>query len=61
VHRSHEIFGEQLLKNVPFISTAIEALRQKKDGRLGKEFLLDILDVNKMEKTEEPVRVESKL
>ena len=44
VHRSHKIFKEQVLKNVPFASTVIEALRQKKDGRIGKEFLLDILD-----------------
>ena len=44
VHRSHQIFKEQLLKNVPFVSTVIEALAQKKDGRIGKDFLLDILD-----------------
>src|SRR5579862_5405180 len=44
VHRSHEIFKEQLLKNVPFASTVTEVIRQKKDGRIGKEFLLDILD-----------------
>jgi len=44
VHRSHEIFKEQLLKNVPFASTVTEAIRQKHDSRVGKEFLLDILD-----------------
>jgi NitT/TauT family transport system ATP-binding protein len=44
VHRSHEIFKDQLLNAVPFVSTVIEALRQKKDGQIGKEFLLDILD-----------------
>ncbi len=44
VHRSHEIFKEQLLKHVPFVNTVIEALNQKQDGRIGKEFLLDILD-----------------
>jgi NitT/TauT family transport system ATP-binding protein len=44
VHRSHQIFKEQLLQNVPFMSTVVEALRQKRDGRIGKEFLLDILD-----------------
>jgi NitT/TauT family transport system ATP-binding protein len=44
VHRSHEIFKEQLLKHVPFASTVMEAVRQKKDGRIGKGFLLDILD-----------------
>jgi NitT/TauT family transport system ATP-binding protein len=44
VHRSHEIFKEQVLKCVPFASTVVEAIRQKRDGRIGKEFLLDILD-----------------
>ena len=44
VHRSHEIFQEQLLKNVPFANTVVKAIYQKKDGRIGKEFLLDILD-----------------
>jgi NitT/TauT family transport system ATP-binding protein len=44
VHRSHQIFKEQLLRNVPFMSTVVEALRQKRDGRIGKDFLLDILD-----------------
>ncbi|HTX35939.1 MAG TPA: nitrate/sulfonate/bicarbonate ABC transporter ATP-binding protein [Bryobacteraceae bacterium] len=44
VHRSHEIFKEQVLRNVPFMSTVVEALRQKRDGRIGKDFLLDILD-----------------
>jgi NitT/TauT family transport system ATP-binding protein len=44
VHRSHEIFKEQLLKNVPFMATVMEALAQKKDGRIGKDFLLDFLD-----------------
>jgi len=44
VHRSHQIFKEQLLKRVPFASTVTEAINQKKDGRVGKDFLLDILD-----------------
>jgi NitT/TauT family transport system ATP-binding protein len=44
VHRSHEIFKEQILSHVPFLATVTEALSQKKDGRIGKEFLLDILD-----------------
>ena len=44
VLRSHEIFKEQLLKNIPFVSTVVEALNQKKDGRIAKEFLLDLLD-----------------
>ena len=44
VHRSHEIFKEQLLKHVPFASTVSQTISQKRDGRVGKEFLLDILD-----------------
>ncbi len=44
VHRSHEIFKEQLLRNIPFVTTVIEALDQKRDGRISKDFLLDILD-----------------
>ena len=44
VHRSHEIFKQQVLANVPFMSTVVETMRQKKDGRIGKDFLLDILD-----------------
>jgi NitT/TauT family transport system ATP-binding protein len=44
VHPSHEIFREQLVKNVPFINTVVETLRQKSDQRVGKEFLIDILD-----------------
>ncbi len=44
VHRSHEIFKEQLLKRVPFMSTVMGALEQKTDGRISKDFLVDILD-----------------
>jgi NitT/TauT family transport system ATP-binding protein len=44
VDRSQEIFQEQLLKHVPFVSTVVQAIEQKKDGRIGKDFLLDILD-----------------
>ena len=44
VHRSHQIFKEQLLKHVPFVSTVMEAINQNKDGRIGKDFLVDILD-----------------
>jgi NitT/TauT family transport system ATP-binding protein len=44
VHRSHQIFKEQLLKHIPFASAVAEAVRQRRDGRVGKEFLLDILD-----------------
>ena len=44
VHRSHQIFKEQVLKTVPFANTVVEALSQKKDRRIGKDFLVDILD-----------------
>ena len=44
VHRSHQIFKEQILKQVPFISTVVETIANKRDGRIRKEFLLDILD-----------------
>jgi NitT/TauT family transport system ATP-binding protein len=44
VHRSHEIFREQLLSKVPLAATAVRVLEEKRDGRIGKEFLLDILD-----------------
>ncbi|HEY3741027.1 MAG TPA: nitrate/sulfonate/bicarbonate ABC transporter ATP-binding protein [Bryobacteraceae bacterium] len=44
VHRSHEIFQQQVLERVPFISTVVQAINHKKDGRIGKEFILDILD-----------------
>jgi len=44
VHRSHQIFKEQVLKTVPFASTVVETINQKKNGRIRKEFLLDILD-----------------
>ena len=44
VHRSHEIFKEHLLKTVPFASTVVETINQKRNGRIGKDFLLDILD-----------------
>ncbi len=44
VHRSHQIFKEQLLRNVPFASTVVETISQKKNGRISKDFLLDILD-----------------
>jgi NitT/TauT family transport system ATP-binding protein len=44
VHRSHEIFREQLLQKVPIAAAVVGMLEQKRDGRIGKEFLLDILD-----------------
>jgi NitT/TauT family transport system ATP-binding protein len=44
IHRSHEIFREQLLSRVPLTATVLRVLEEKHDGRIGKEFLLDILD-----------------
>jgi NitT/TauT family transport system ATP-binding protein len=42
--RAHAIFKEQIQKCVPFVSTVVGAIRQKRDGRIKKHFLLDILD-----------------
>jgi NitT/TauT family transport system ATP-binding protein len=44
VHVSHEIFRDQLLNNVPFVTTVVEALRHKKDRRIRKDWVVDILD-----------------
>jgi NitT/TauT family transport system ATP-binding protein len=44
VQRSYEIFREQLLKNVPFISSVVETLRQRGEGGVSKDFFVDILD-----------------
>ena len=44
VDRSKQLFGEQLIKNVPFVSTVVETLRQKRNGVVDKEFFMDILD-----------------
>ncbi len=44
VHRSHEIFKEQLLREVPIAGTTLRVLEQKKNAKIGKDFLLDILD-----------------
>jgi NitT/TauT family transport system ATP-binding protein len=44
VHRSHEIFKEQLLERVPLTTAVLRVLEEKRDGRIGKDFLLDILD-----------------
>jgi len=44
VQRSKDLFREQFLKNVPFVSTVVEILRKKKNGKVGKEFFIDILD-----------------
>lgn len=44
VEQSQKIFREQLLRSVPFVGTVLGTLERKSDGRIGKEFLLDILD-----------------
>jgi NitT/TauT family transport system ATP-binding protein len=44
VERSQEIFREQLLKHVPFMSTVVKAINESKDGSIRKDFLIDILD-----------------
>jgi NitT/TauT family transport system ATP-binding protein len=44
VQRSKDLFREQFLKNVPFVSSVVETLRQKKTGKVGKDFFIDILD-----------------
>jgi NitT/TauT family transport system ATP-binding protein len=44
VHRSHRIFREQLLANIPFVNTVLAMLRTKKDAQISREFILDILD-----------------
>jgi NitT/TauT family transport system ATP-binding protein len=44
VHRSHRIFRKQLLDNVAFVNTVLAMLKTKKDGKISREFILDILD-----------------
>lgn len=44
VERSWQLVRKQLLERVPFITTILETLRQKKSGAVKKEFLIDILD-----------------
>jgi NitT/TauT family transport system ATP-binding protein len=44
VDRSKELFAEHMLQNVPFVNTVVETLRQKKNGKVDKEFFIDILD-----------------
>ncbi len=53
VARSKAIFGEQLLKCVPFACTVVETLRQKQNGVVGKDFFIDILDEHFTEKEAE--------
>jgi NitT/TauT family transport system ATP-binding protein len=42
--RCKDLFREHLLANFPFVTTILETLRNKKNGRVGKEFFIDILD-----------------
>jgi len=44
VHHRHAIFKDRLLKCVPFASTVIRAIQRKRDGRIRKDFLLNVLD-----------------
>ncbi|MBV8550158.1 MAG: nitrate/sulfonate/bicarbonate ABC transporter ATP-binding protein [Acidobacteriaceae bacterium] len=44
VERSWQIFRKQLLDDVPFISTILEALKQKQSGSVKRDFFVDILD-----------------
>jgi NitT/TauT family transport system ATP-binding protein len=44
VHRSHQIFREQLLDRVPLMKSLLALCENKRDGRVSKEFVLDILD-----------------
>jgi NitT/TauT family transport system ATP-binding protein len=44
VHRSHRIFREQLLENVPLVGSVQAMLENKRDGQIHQEFVLDLLD-----------------
>ena len=44
VHRSHEIFREQVLDRVPLMQALLAMCESKPDGRISKDFVLDILD-----------------
>jgi NitT/TauT family transport system ATP-binding protein len=44
VERSHQIFGEQILKCVPILRTIVETLKQKKSHKAKADLFLDILD-----------------
>lgn len=44
VHRSHRIFREQLLEQVPLVNIVLAMLKSKKDAQISREFVLDILD-----------------
>ncbi len=53
VDESRELFAKQLAAHVPFLSTMVETLRQKKDGAVRKDFFMDILDEHFTEKEAE--------
>lgn len=42
--RCKDLFREHLVANFPFVTTILETLRNKKNGRVGKDFFIDILD-----------------
>ncbi len=44
VEESWQLFQQQLLAHVPFISTVLEALKQKQNGSVKRDFFVDILD-----------------
>jgi NitT/TauT family transport system ATP-binding protein len=44
VERSWRIFRNALIEHVPFITTVLNALREKQSGGVKKEFFIDILD-----------------
>lgn len=44
IEQSWQLFRQQLLQSVPFISTVMGALREKRNGGVKKEFFVDILD-----------------
>ena len=44
IERSWQVFRQQLLQTVPFVSTVLGALREKRSGGVKKEFFVDILD-----------------
>jgi NitT/TauT family transport system ATP-binding protein len=44
VQRSHQIFGAQVINQVPIIRTIVETLKSKKSGKAKADLFLDILD-----------------
>jgi NitT/TauT family transport system ATP-binding protein len=53
VQRSHQIFGQQVLDNVPILRTIVETLKQKKSGKAKADLFLDIIDEYYSEKEAE--------